>query len=366
MTQDRYIKGTIERRGDVYFLRYREGGERKRARIGLVRNFPKQRDIERAAAVIRERLNGSASQLERRTMAALATRYEIEELPQRPSTAKNYRHYLKNHILPQWGTYELADIKAYDVRNWLRTIPLGDKTRSHVHGLMRILFRFAMLWEWYPQQENPMRLFKLAGATRRAKQPRVLTIEELHLLIKALDEPYRTMAIVCACLGLRCSELFGLQWGDIDWLDKKLTPRRAAVGKWIGEVKTKRSGKAIPLSDEVLAVLAAHKATLAGSEATDWVFPSPQRAGRKPYNAYAVQRYQLSPAAVSIGLGPNVGWHALRHSYRSWLDMIGTPVGVQRDLMRHTDIRTTMNVYGDSFMESLREPQQKIAKLVLQ
>ena len=37
----------------------------------------------------------------------------------------------------------------------------------------------------------------------------------------------------------------------------------------------------------------------------------------------------------------------MRHSYRSWLDAVGTPVAVHQKLMRHADIRTTMNIYGD-------------------
>ena len=32
------------------------------------------------------------------------------------------------------------------------------------------------------------------------------------------------------------------------------------------------------------------------------------------------------------------------HSYLMWIDAIGTPVGVQQRLMRHADIRTTMNI----------------------
>jgi integrase len=31
---------------------------------------------------------------------------------------------------------------------------------------------------------------------------------------------------------------------------------------------------------------------------------------------------------------------------RSWLDAVGTPLGVLQEFMRHADIRTTMNVYG--------------------
>jgi integrase len=50
------------------------------------------------------------------------------------------------------------------------------------------------------------------------------------------------------------------------------------------------------------------------------------------------------PLLVS-GLGM-IGWHTLRHTYRSWMDNNGTPLGIQKDLMRHTDIKMTMNGYG--------------------
>jgi integrase len=34
------------------------------------------------------------------------------------------------------------------------------------------------------------------------------------------------------------------------------------------------------------------------------------------------------------------------HSYRSWLDALGTAIAVQQKLMRHSDVRTTLNIYA--------------------
>ena len=50
----------------------------------------------------------------------------------------------------------------------------------------------------------------------------------------------------------------------------------------------------------------------------------------------------------SAGRFGRIGWHTFQHTYRSWLDATGAPLGVQQKLMRHADIRTTMNVYGDA------------------
>ena len=54
-----------------------------------------------------------------------------------------------------------------------------------------------------------------------------------------------------------------------------------------------------------------------------------------------------------------------RHTYRTWLDSVGTPVGVQQRLMRHADIRTTMNIYGDVVTRDMQEASGKVATLAL-
>jgi len=56
----------------------------------------------------------------------------------------------------------------------------------------------------------------------------------------------------------------------------------------------------------------------------------------------------------------HVSPHSFRHSYRAWLDELGTPITVQQRAMRHGDIRVTMN-YGDAIGEGLREALAKVA-----
>jgi hypothetical protein len=48
------------------------------------------------------------------------------------------------------------------------------------------------------------------------------------------------------------------------------------------------------------------------------------------------------------------------------IENLGTTVGVQKKLMRHADIRTTMNIYGDASSADMREAQFKIVQLALQ
>ena len=46
--------------------------------------------------------------------------------------------------------------------------------------------------------------------------------------------------------------------------------------------------------------------------------------------------------------------------------MVAKEEHVQQKLMRHSDIRTTMNIYGDAATEDMREAHSKIARLALQ
>ena len=61
----------------------------------------------------------------------------------------------------------------------------------------------------------------------------------------------------------------------------------------------------------------------------------------------------------------HMGTHTFRHSYRMWIDAVGTTIGVQQKLMRHSDIRTTMNIYGDAATADMREAHRKIVGLAL-
>ena len=57
----------------------------------------------------------------------------------------------------------------------------------------------------------------------------------------------------------------------------------------------------------------------------DWVWASSWVAGSMPLYTNAIQRDYLIPAGERAGLG-KIGWHTLRHTYRSWLDQTKAPM----------------------------------------
>ena len=74
---------------------------------------------------------------------------------------------------------------------------------------------------------------------------------------------------------------------------------------------------------------------------------------------------ELERAAEPAKIG-HLGTHAFRHTYRSWLDAVGTPIAVQQKMMRHTDIRTTMNIYGDIVTDEMTTAGVRVAQLAFQ
>ena len=86
---------------------------------------------------------------------------------------------------------------------------------------------------------------------------------------------------------------------------------------------------------------------------------------RKPYHQEEIQNRYIRKAAEAAGIEGKVGWHTFRHSYRSWLDQVGASVAVQKELMRHASITTTMNLYGAVVSEHKREANSNVVHMIV-
>jgi integrase len=140
----------------------------------------------------------------------------LEKLPRRYSTASKYRSWIVHHIKPRWGDYPIVRVKP-PVEEWIEQLELAPMSKGHVRTMMHILFRWAMKWELIEVQINPMSLVHVEGSSKRMRDPVTLTVEQFHKVLEFVKEPFRIMCIVAICLGLRASELVGLQWNDFDW-----------------------------------------------------------------------------------------------------------------------------------------------------
>jgi len=153
--------------------------------------------------------------------------------------------------------------------------------------------------------------------------------------------------------------MLGLQWGDIDWKAGTITIQRSAYRGSVDETKTEASRSTLPLATELAAALQTWRKE--ADEEFPWIFANP--GSGKPYLGPSIQQRWIRPAGEKIGI-KGVGFHTFRHSYKSWLDSVGAPMGAMKDLMRHSNISVTMNVYGDTLTPEKRIHNDKVAKLL--
>jgi len=82
-------------------------------------------------------------------------------------------------------------------------------------------------------------------------------------------------------------------------------------------------------------------------------------------NGAAPARDALQSVRMFVCCRDGIGWHTFRHTYRTGLDETGAPMKVQQELMRHSDIRTTFNIYGQALSSSKREANSKVVGMVI-
>lgn len=276
---------------------------------------------------------------------------------------------LKRWIRPEWGSISIREVRTVAIENWLRQLrrqdgdELASSTKAKIRNLMSVLFNHAIRYEWLEQTKNPVTLVR-QGA-RRKRTPAVLEPPEIQRLLAALELPFRVMVLLGVTTGLRRSELFALQWGDIDFCNLAIEIQRSIFQGVIGNCKTAASQRPVPFSLEVAADLWLWKECTLYSKPDDWIFASSWAKGSKPFWPNTLLRKIIRPAAARAGIKKRIGWHTLRHTYATMLIANGENVKVVQELMRHANSRTTLEVYSQARISAKREAQQRIVQMIL-
>lgn len=353
-----------KRRNTWNLLQWVEGKRRSRV-IGTKQEFPTKSAARQAAESLRNLPVATPPICAVPTVKTLVQNYRVEKMPKRMSTRRGYDGWLNNYIVPKWGDCELTELQARPVEMWLDSLALAPKSKVHIRGLLHVLWDFAMWSGNLPTARNPMELVNVKNASHRVRRTRSLTVEQFQLLLESVDGDacWRTILLLAVSFGLRISEVLGLKWKDVDWRGKTVRIERGVVKQIVDDVKSSCSARTMVCADELLEVLTLWRQTTQFSQVEDWVFASAYKLGRQPLS-YTFVWENLGKAARKAGIG-HVSSHTFRHTHRTWLDSVGTPVGVQQRLMRHADIRTTMNIYGDAATADMREAHEKVVRLAL-
>jgi len=398
LTRARYQEGCLTRAkrksGDVWEFRFRErqpdGTKRMRCVvIGTVAQYRTRTAALHQIEVLRANVNREAVTPETpvlTTFKSLVDHYRLTELKMDSHVKKSYSTkkrtatYLGKWILPRWGKYRPGDIKSVAVEEWLDGLvhdyreeekgkPLANGTKVKLRNIMSAVFRHGMRHEFLPRVEeaNPIKYVRQSG--KRQSIPVVLEVDQFQALFAALKQRERTMVLLDCGTGLRRGELIGLKWGDVDFEKKQMNVVRSVVEMVLGDVKTEASKKAVPLDDFMIEELWAwHRAT-PYKEPGDWVFASDSlragaKRGKQPYWPATIMRHFIQPVAKKLGI-PHINWHTFRHTYSTLLRANGEDPKVVQELLRHSSIKITMDVYTQAVTDAKRKAQSKVVEMIV-
>jgi integrase len=386
----RYQNGTLERMArkigpDIWTFRWAEraSGRRRRVRLGTVKELHTMQAVKQAADGYRLSANCEGDAPRQVTMSSVLERYEREVVTPYVTvplggiddgkistlTAKSYRSYLRRWICPRWSKYLITDLAKPQLRStmeaWLAELSdsgrLAPKTVRSVGSLMRLIFRRAVKWGYL--ESNPMDFVDLPeGSTRRKEKPRTLSPAEYLKLLK-LFEPRERLAIeIAGWLGTRRSEGFGLKWQDIDLKTGVVTFRQGFVSGRISQLKTEASRAEMSIPAEVRNSLTAWKKQTLYRSPGDWVFASPATNGNRPFWPDSMLVKHIRPIAQAAGFG-KIGWHTFRHSLSAW-GKEALKLEETKELLRHSNVQTTSDIYGGLSLEAKRAAQGRLVKFV--
>lgn len=372
MQQGSLIRGGRKCGPDVWQFRWADKGPYgkriyRRRVIGTVCQYPDADSARRAVTGLIREINTHALQWRElpMTVAEVCDHFIHRELAKDDtwrsySTKKAYKAYLNRWIVPHWGTVRLSEVKTMEVESWLRRLPLAKSSCAKIRGLLSVLFNHACRHEFF--NRNPIR-FVRQGAKRR-NAPSVLTPVEIRALLNGLDLRERTLVLLAASTGLRQSELFGVKWGDIDFAQNTMNVTRSIVYGVVGPCKTESSQKPLPVHPTVLKTLGEWRAACHYNKSGDWVFASKRHRGRKPIWGQAILRRYIRPAAQRAGIEKRFGWHTFRHTYSTLLRSVGTEFKVMQELLRHSSLRSTLDVYTQAISPAKHAAQAAVLGLV--
>ena len=280
----------------------------------------------------------------------------------RPSTWVGYETNVRRHIVPRIGKKKLTALSVRDVRlmvDGLRADGHKPRVIQYAHGTLRTALEHAMREEIISRN-----VAKLVRVERPPKSTdnKPWSVEEATAFLRAirgdrLDAMWTTMVM----LGLRRSEVCALEWSDIDFgagtlkVTKSLHRAEGALREL--PTKTWRSLRTVPLPSRVRYALAQHhaQAQLVGAtpgrptRPAGYVFVT--TAGT-PFDPANITHF-FGHLCVARGLR-RVRLHDLRHTCVSLLLALSVHPRTVMEIVGHSAIEMTMNVYGHVSLDTQR------------
>ncbi len=255
-------------------------------------------------------------------------------------TLRNYSHLTNSYVMnPEFalGSTPLRRLKRSHVvqhRDRLLDFGKSEQTIQTVLSLIRCILQQAVDHGYL--KKNPALRIRVNGRLRTRGRFECPKPEEVRKLVQAAGDPCRAMILSTAVTGLRISELFALQWKDLDLYPCLVHVRRRA-DRWgqIGNPKSKAGMRTVPFGPILRDELLAWRKRCPDSS-LDLVFPSSAGTVLDQSNFYVKH---FGPLRQSLGL-VHIRWHDLRHfAISAWLQQ-GVPPHVVQLYAGHAMLRT--------------------------
>jgi integrase/recombinase XerD len=167
-------------------------------------------------------------------------------------------------------------------------------------------------------------LDNLPNIKREKKLPVILSKEEIESLISSTKNiNHRLIIQIGYSAGLRISEIINLKWQDIDFY-RNIIHLKKAKGK----------------KDRIVMLSLKVKENLMNLTPNKKGYVFLTNRGSK-YTQRTIQKI-IENATIKTGIRKNITPHTLRHSFATHLLENGTDIRYIRDLLGHSDIKTTL------------------------
>ena len=303
----------------------------------------------------RAHLNGHA-QAGGLTVDQLADRYLEWKSPDvTPRTLADYRRDYDNWIRPWFGHRQAAHVDERDVQHWVDHMKktLDAKTVKGHHVLLGAIYRYAAARSRRLVEHNPCTETQLPKPKK--KPPRGFTMREWADFYQGnmRERPDATdLALFLVLTGWRWSEAAALPVGAVEDYDNQMFVAVTQVNRRdeslrfviVSGAKTYDSVRRIEVTPATADLI---RRRIAGKGSRDLVFTNPD--GRRWYQQNFLNRTwttMLEAAGMpSHGEGRKTP-HALRHTHVAMLDRAGATMPQISRRAGHSNIQTTVNVYG--------------------
>ena len=342
------MKGSIQRKGKTFYAVIALNGKRKWFKGGTKKDAQK---------VLNDRLSeigqGTYRELTKKTFKEFAgvwiDSYATSSV--KPSTLAGYEDIIERLLEPAFGHYQMTDIMTGHLQTFVsdRLKSVSAKTATNEIVVIKEMFKHALRWGYL--KLNPAEYLERPRLTK--PEIEILSPAEITLLLEKAGGHYRIAFLTDFLTGMRAGELWGLQWGDIDFNAKRIHVRRSLWKGHFQTPKTKNSNRQIDIPDMLIQGLRKWKLACPANE-HDLVFPSSE--GRPSQHDNVVKRH-YNPALRNAGLR-QVSFHSLRHSNASMRIQAGQNIKYIQSQMGHASINITLDIYGHLFNDANFNRQQ--------